>query len=219
MVVTSTNCHDGDYVETVFCYGITGGNLQVRSKGGREYTLSLHAIKSVLPNPMPVIPYPIGSNVEFVYDYHWKDGEYTTFGKIVSHRLFYNDVTYSIQNFKDNSIKEFSASKIKRHAHLKAPKYVKDQRISVVTVYAQHQLADNIRENGVITTVTPEFDKITYTVKLDSGATKVVAEYSIGEAIPPKTPQQRQDDAKYLRDEEARLLRQLEEVRARMQRL
>lgn len=218
--VTST-CYQGDYEETVFCHGMSNGNLNVRAKGGSEYKLPLSAIKQVLPNPAPVIAYPIGSNVEFVYDYHWHDGEYTTFGKIMSYRTFYNDVTYSVQNFKDNSVKEYSARDIKRIANTKMPKYAKDQCISVVTVYAQHQLADDIRENGIIIAVTPGFDKVTYTVKLDSGATKVVEEYSIGKALPPpKTPQQqRADEAKYLRDEEARLMLQLEAVRARMQRL
>lgn len=219
--VTSTNWRDGDYEETVYCYGMTGGNLNVRTKNGKEYVLPLSAFKKVLPTPAPVIAYPIGSNVEFQYDYHQIDGSYTTFGKIVSYRTFNNDVTYSIQNFKDNSVKEYCARDVKRHAQLKAPKYVKGQMVSVVTVYAQHQFDDNIRENGIITVVTPGFDKITYTVKLDSGATKVVEEYSIGKALPPpKTPQQqRADDAKYLREEEERLMRQLEAVRVRMQRL
>jgi hypothetical protein len=200
---------------------MTGGNLNVRTKFGKVYTLPLSAIKKVLPTPVPVIAYPIGSNVEFEYEYHQLGGSYTTFGKIVSYRAFNNDVTYSIQNFKDNSVKEYSARDVKRHAQLKAPKYAKGQLVSVVTVYAQHQLADDIRENGIITAITPGFDKTTYTVKLDSGATKVVEEYSIGKALPPpKThQQQREDDATYLREEEIRLLQQLEFVRTRMQRL
>jgi hypothetical protein len=221
IAVTSTNWRDGDYEETVYCYGMTDGNLNVRTKYGKVYTLPLSKIKVVLPTPVPIITYPIGSNVEFEYDYHQIDGSYTTFGKIVSCNTFYNDVTYSIQSFKDSSVKEYSARDVKRHVQLKAPKYVKGQSVSVVTVYAEHQLADEIRENGIITVVTPGFDKITYTVKLNSGATKVVEEYSIGKALPPpKTPQQqREDDAKYLREEEIRLLQQIEFVRTRMQRL
>ena len=219
--VTSTHWKDGEYDETVYCHGMTGGNLNVRNKGGREIVIPLSAIKQVLPNPAPVILYPVGSNVEFEYDYHQIDGGYTTFGKIISYRTFYNDVTYSVLNFKDNSVKEYAAYDIKRLANLKMPKYATGQCISVVTVYAQHQLADDIRENGIITTVTPGFDKTTYTVKLDSGATKVVEEYSIGKVLPPpKTPQQqRVDYAKFLHEEEERLMRQLEKVRAEMQQM
>lgn len=219
--ITSSHWKDGDYEEIVFCYDYRNGNFHVRNRGGKEFIIPLSAMKSTLPNPTPVITYPIGSNVEFIYDYHWKDGEYTTFGKIVGYRTFYNDVTYSIKNFKDNSVKEYSERNVKGRAQLKSPKYSKDQCVSVVTVYAQHQLADDIRENGIITTVTLGFDKVTYTVKLDSGATKVVEEYSIGKALPPpKTPQQQHvDTAKYLREEEIRLLQQLEAVRAQIQRL
>lgn len=221
IAVTSSNWKDGDYEETVLCDRMYNGNLCVHSKSGKEYIIPLSALKKVLPNPNPVITFPVGSNVEFVYDYHQIDGEYTTFGKIVSYRTFYNDVTYSIQNLKDNTIKEYYAYNVKKHVQLKVPKYAMDQRVSVVTVYAQHQLADDIRENGYIISVNLGFAETTYTVKLDSGATIVVKEYSVGKAIPPpKTPQQqRDDDAKYLRDEEERLMRQLEAVRARMKQL
>lgn len=219
--ITSTHWKDGEYEETVYCYGMTGGNLNVRTKHEKVYTIPLSAIKKVLPNPAPVIAYPIGSNVEFEYDYHQIDGSYTTFGKIVSCRTFYNDVTYSILNFTDNSVKEYSARDVKRHATLKDPKYAKGQLVSVTTVYAQYPLDDNIQENGIITDVTPGFLNTCYTVKLDSGVTKVVKEYSIQKVLPPpKTPQQqREDDAKYLREEEIRLLQQLEFVRTRMQQL
>ena len=221
IAVTSSNWKDGDNEEIVFCHKMCNGNLCIRTYDGKEYSPPLSMIKRVLPNPAPVIAYPVGSNVEFEYDYHWKDGEYTTFGKIVSYHTFYNQVTYTIQNLKDNSIKEYDSLKIKRIVILKVPKYKIDQHVSVVTVYAQHQLADDIRENGYIIDVNPGFDRVIYTVKLDSGATKVVEEYSIGKALPPpKTPeQQRDDDAKYLRDEEERLMRQLEAVRARMKQL
>lgn len=219
--VTSTSWRDGVYDEIVFCFGMTNGNLNVRNKIGREFVLQISAIKAVLPNPAPVIAYPIGSNVEFEYDYHQIDGGYTTFGRIMSYRTFYNDVSYFVQNFKDNSVKEYAAYDIKRIANMKMPKYATGQRISVVTVYAQHQLADDIRENGIITSVTLGFDKVTYTVKLDSGATNVVEEYAVGKALPPpRTPQQqRDDDVEYLRYEEARLMQQLEAVRTRMHQL
>ena len=218
--VTFRNWRDGDYEETVYCDGMTGDKLNVHTKNKTKYNLPLSDIKRVLPKPTPVISFPVGSNVEFEYASHQIDGAYTTFGKIVNVSTFYNDVTYSIKNLKDNTIKEYDAYKVKRIVELKASKYVKNQTVSVVTVYG-NQFIDDIRENGTIIEVNPGFDKITYTVKLNSGATKVVEEYSIGKALPPpKTAEQiRAADKQYLHDEEQRLMQQLEAVRSRMKRI
>lgn len=220
-IVTYSSVKDGDYEEIVYCYGMSGGNLNVRTKNGKEYIININSNIYFLPNPTPVILYPIGTNVEFAYDYNWHDGEYTTYGKIVSFQIFYNEVLYSILNFKDNSVKEYTVNNIKRIAHFKVPLYKKGQYVSVVTKPREHQLADDIIENSIIVDVVPDFDKIKYTVKLDSGATMIVEEYSIGKALPPpKTPQQqRYENEKYLQNEEARLLQQLEAVCNQMKRL
>lgn len=218
--VTSTNWKDGDYEEIVYCYDCADGNLKVLTKSGKDMSLPISAMKQVLPNPTPKIDFPVGYNVEYVYDYHWKDGEYTSFGKIMSIRVFYNDVTYDIHSIKDNSVKSYPAYNVKQIANLKNPRYAIGHHISIITVPAQNQFVDDIRENGVITAVNPEFTKVTYVVKLDSGATMCVEEYSIGKAIPqPKGvyPQQiPEDDEKYLKLEEERLMQQLQAIRARM---
>jgi hypothetical protein len=218
---TYSGAKNDDYDEIVYCNGISNGNLNVQTKNGKQFMISINSDIYFLPNPSPVILYPIGTNVEFVYDYHWHDGEYTTFGKIVSYRTFYNDVMYSILNFFDNSVKEYSVSSIKRIAHLKTPLYKKGQYVSVITKVREHQLADDIKENCIIVNVAPEFDKIKYTVKLDSGATMIVEEYSIGVALPPpKTPQQlHHDDMQYLFNKEQQLLLQLEVVRNQMKQM
>ena len=138
--------------------------------------------------PVPKIDYPVGSNVEFEYDHNWQDGVLTTFGKILSYRTFYNDVWYTIQNLLNKTIKEYGASSVKRIVTI-PPKYDFNQRVSVILkVYAQHQIIDDIHENATQININYGFAETTYDVILDSGARKVVREYSIGKVIlHPKT--------------------------------
>ena len=211
--VTSSNWKDGDYEEIVYCYGVKDGNLEVHTKNNTHHKLPITSIKKVLSPPNPVISFPIGSTVEYVYDYHWKDGEYTTFGVVTAHDSFYNDVTYTIKNYKDGMIKSYSASNVKRIATLSTPKYSLNQRVGVVTVFAANQFTDDIVENATIVAINPEFTKVTYTVKLDSGSTINVEEYAIRKPVPPPKTQKQ-----YLQDEEMRLMQQLEAVRQRMMR-
>jgi len=218
IAITSKNSKDGDYVETVFCHSCNNDKIFVYNKNKKEYILPYSSIKMVCAEPKPNIKFPIGTNVKYIYEYHWKDGEYTTFGKIVSYQTFNNDVCYSIQNLKNNSITEYDASSVIEFAYLQKPKYAVNQYVGVITAYRQHYLSDDVIENATILSVKPDFTKVEYSVKLDSGKIMTIEEYSIRNPIPPpKTPEQiRSDEKKFLKDEEARLIQQLEYVRSRM---
>lgn len=216
--ITFTNTKDGDYVETVFCHSFNNDKIHVYNKNKKEYILPFSAIITVYPEPNPNIKFPIGTNVKYIYEYHWKDGEYTTFGKIVSYQTFNNDVSYLIQNFKNNSITKYDESYVIEFAYLQKPKYAVNQYVGVITTYRQHYLSDDIIENATILSVKPDFTKVEYSVKLDSGKTMTIEEYSIRNPIPPPKTQDkiRSDENKFLKDEEARLIQQLEHVRYRL---
>jgi len=218
LAVTSTSWKDGDYEEIVYCYATCDKSLTVRNRNKITLFLSVAAIKRVMPRASPIIKFAIGSDVEFVYNYHQMGGDTTLFGKIMGYDTFYNDVTYSIYNYTDGKTCTYYASAIKCLAVKPEPKYAKNQYVGVVTIPAMHQLADDLVENATIISINIDFAKITYDVQLDSNNKMTVAEYSIRKPIPPpKTDAQiKMEDEEYLCKEELRLMQQLEEVRDRL---
>lgn len=216
--VTNSNQKDGNNEEVVFCNGVNGEKLCVKTVTGNVYMIQVSSLKQVLPTPTPNIKFKVGASVEFVYDYHPLAGESTTFGKIISCDVFFNNVTYSIQNFKDEMIKSYAEKAIRRVASLKTPTYSLNQKVGVVTVPAHNQFTDDIIENATIVQINPDFLQVTYSVRLDSGSTLSVKEYMIRKPLPPPrtSSQSRLDEQKFLRAEEERLIAQLAQIRMRL---
>ena len=77
-------------------------------------------------------------------------------------------------------------------------------------------------KNGTVVKVNQSYYRVTYNIKYDDGETETVEEYRIvtpGVKKNQKTPQQiKQEELEFLRNEEQRLLQQLEAVRAARER-
>ena len=204
---TSFTQKDGPHVEIVYCDAFVDNKLHVYNKNRQQYLISISDIKQILPNLNPPKYFPDYSTVEYYHIYHQLDGACATFGKIISHNLFYNDITYIIENFETKQTETVRHNDIVRIATLKSPKYSVGEYVSVVTVYSKNQFIDDIRENCTILSLKCDYTKVIYTVKTDSGLILNVQEYSISTPIPPPKTH---NEIEY---EEERLMKELEKIR------
>lgn len=201
--LTDISCQIAEFANNKFC---------VRTKTGHQYWVETSSIKKLIAPPTP--RYAIGTVVEAVTDYHWKDGEMTDFVQILSVTVFCTDIDYAVKIIKSGKTMTLSESQIKKIVALKVARYANGSYIGVKHSNGHPYYYDETIKNGRITTVTPWYDRVTYTVTYDDGTVETVEEYSITHPSREKSEEQKQQEYQaYLRSEEQRLLQQLAYIR------
>ena len=210
------NWHDGDEVIIAKIVRQEGTNFVVNSDDGREYTVKISDIRSLIAIT-ETQKYKIGDKVEAVIDFHQMDGEEYGFGEITGIKQFANDISYSVYIFKKNQTKTIRQRNIRRIVSVLRAKYAQGQRIGVKHCDGHPYFFDEYVKNGTITSVDAGYDTVTYSVSYDDGTSEMkVSEYSITQPMPIKTPVQKEQEYENFLLEEQRLLRQLEKVRSQM---
>ena len=165
----------------------------------------------------PAPRYAIGTVVEAETDYHQLAGSTMNFVQIVSVTVFCKDIDYVVKIKKiDNSGKTMtlSESQIKKIVSLKVARYAVGNYIGVKHSNGHPYFYDETIKTGRITSVTPWYDGVTYTVTYDDGSVENVEEYSITQPSSEKSEAQKQQEYQaHLRSEEQRLLQQLAHIR------
>ena len=208
---------DGEIVIIAQIVRRDGNKFVVRSKDQREYTVESSALRNIVPVTEHQL-YNIDDIVNAVVDYHWKDGEYTGYCKILSVSIFCNDIDYHVMALKGAKVMTVAQKKIRGRVALQKAKYAVGQRIGVRHCDGNPYQYDEYTKNGTITYVNAWYDKVTYSVSYDDETSDtLVCESSITVPSVVKTATQReQENALYLQAEEQRLLQQLENVRRQM---
>jgi hypothetical protein len=206
--------HDGEVVIVAQIVRRDGNKFVVRSKEHREYTVESSALLNIVPVTQHPL-YNIGDIVNAVVNYHWHDGEFTDYCKILAVSTFCNDVDYTIMVLKGEKFLTVTQEKIRGRAALQKAKYAVGHRVGVKHSNGHPYYYDEYIKNGIIMYVNSWYDKVTYSVSYDDGTSDArICEDSITAPSVVKTVAQReQENAVYLQAEEQRLLQQLDNVR------
>jgi hypothetical protein len=213
---TGYNWKDGDEESVGKIIRHDGISYVIRTKSGREYSIQISDIRELI-NVHAIQQYQVGDTIECIVDYHWKDGEYYDFCRILSVSIFCNDIDYQVEILKSKKTISVTQSSIKKRVELMKPKYSLNQYVGVKHSNGHPYYYDETIKNGKIIAINPWYDRISYTVCYEDGTTSSEEEYSITQPLIVKTPAQvAQEHSEYLKAEEQRLLYQLENVRRQM---
>ena len=217
VVKVGYNWHDGDETIVGQIVRQDGQNFIVHSQTGQQYSVQISDIRNLI-NITETQKYNIGDTVEAVVDYHWKDGEECDFCKILSVKIFGNNIDYSVEIIKTGKTTKVSQSNVKRIVTKRSAKFSSGQRIGVKHCDGHPYYYDEYVKNGSIISVNAWYDRVTYSVKYDDGTVESsVSESSITTPVVIKTAAQKEQEySEYLKSEEQRLLQQLENVRLQM---
>ncbi len=181
----------------------------MKNQAGQQEKFSIDRLVSeVLATAKP--KYSVGQSVSAVVQYHMNE-PIDNYCKIVEVITFCNNISYRVITIKGNQSYTVSQEAIKRIAVMPTPKFNIGQRVGVKIIYGGG--LDQSIENGVISKVNLWFDCIMYEVSLDSGKTESAYEGHIGN---PFTPPPRVDLKILLKEREAQLIKELEEIRQRL---
>jgi hypothetical protein len=215
-VVIGYHWRDGEQIIEAKIIRQEGNKFIVYSKDEKEYAIDISNIKNLI-QIINYQKYQVGDIVEAIVDYHQFAGESCDFGKIMSVKIFANNVDYKILILRSEKLMMLSQSSIKRKVEKFKAKYQIGQRIGVKHCNGHPYFYDEYIKNGTIISVNEWYDKIKYDVEYDDKTQETVEEYSITQPIQIKTQAQKDADYnQYLKQEEARLLSQLEHVRGQI---
>ena len=198
-----------------YCVSFDNGVYTVRNKFGKEFKANINQITSVI-DITETQKYRVGDIVEVKIDYCQHDGDWITdFCQVLSVKNFCNEFDYFVKSVKNGKTYDREQSSIIKVVTLKQSKYMIGSYVGVNTYIGPQWDMEVIVKNGTITKVNNSYQQITYEIKYDSGETGTIYEECITTPAVVKTKQQIQlDNMEFLRNEEQRLLQQLEAVRA-----
>ena len=215
-VVIDYHQRDGEILIIAKILRQEGRKFIVSSKDGREYSIEISNIKNLI-QITNYQKFEINAEVEVVVDYHQMAGESCDFARIISVNQFANDVNYQIQIIRSGKLMMISQASIKRQVKKFNAKYQIGQKIGVEHCDGHPYYYDTYIKNGTIISVSEWYDGVKYSVCYDDGKQETVSENSITKPAQIKT--QAESDAdynQYLKQEEARLLAQLANVRGQL---
>ncbi len=199
-----------------YCLSFDNGIYTVRNKFGQVYKASINQITKII-DITEQQKYRVGDIVEAKIDYLQKDGDWSTdYCQIISVKNFANDFDYVLKNIKTGQIIDKRQNYIVKVVTMQQPKYMLGTYVGMKHMIGVQWDPQTVIKNGTIIKVNAWYDRVTYDIKLDTGEIKTdVFDYSIVAPAVVKTKQQiDQENIESLRQEEERLLRQLEMVRA-----
>ena len=136
---------------------------------------------------------------------------------MISVKNFANDFDYVLKDVKTGKTYNLPQNLIIKIVTLIPNKYQLNQYVGVNHVTGPQWDPETVVKNGIILRVNTWYNRVSYNIKYDTGETEEVSEHLI---VPPgikkiqKTPEQiNQEEIEFLRQEEQRLLQQLDSVR------
>ena len=205
-----------------YCVSLNDNIYTVRNKFGKEFNAKISQIKRVI-DITEHQKFRVGDIIEAKIDYCQHDGDWITdFCEILSVKNFANDYDYSLKNVKTGEIYNLPQKNIIKYVTLLQGKYLVGAYVGVTHTIGPQWDQETVIKNGTVVKVNQSYYRVTYNIKYDDGETETVEEYRIvtpGVQKVQKTPQQiKQEELEFLRNEEQRLLQQLEAVRAARER-
>ena len=203
-----------------YCESFENNTYTLRNKVGKIYKATIHQIKKVI-DITECQKFRIGDVVEAKTEYCQKDGDWQTeFCQIISVQNFANDYDYLLKDVKTGKTYNLQQQSIIKTINLMKNKYNIWGYVGVES-YEGHQWdMTKVIKNGTIVKVIQWYNHVTYDIRYDTGETaNVLEQYIVAPEVKKieKTPQQlKQDELTFLREEEQRLLQQLEMVRSKL---
>jgi hypothetical protein len=201
-----------------YCESFSNNTYTVRNKFGKVYNATINQIEEII-DITEQQKYHVGDVVEAKIEYLQKDGDWSTeFCQVISVNNFANDFDYVLKDVKNGKTYNLSQNSIIQIVTLIPNKFQLNQYVGVTHVIGPQWDPVTIVKNGIILKVNTWYNRVTYDIKYDTCETENVLENRI---VPPgvkkiqKTPEQiKHDELEFLRQEEQRLLQQLQMVRA-----
>jgi hypothetical protein len=197
-----------------YCLSFNNGSYTVRNKFGKEFKASIKQIEKVIDITVQQ-KYQIGDIVEAQTEYNQYGGEWITeYCEVISVKNFANDFDYVITNVKSYKIYDVTQQRILKNVTLLQAKYKIGMYVGVKHYEGPQWDTTTVVKNGNILNVNCGYDYVTYSIKYDTGEIDYVSEYNIISPVIKKTKENIElDNNEFLRNEEQRLLQQLEMVR------
>lgn len=207
--------YGGSWGFECYCLSFNNGVYTVRNKFGKVFKASINQIDKVIDITV-YQKYRIGDIVQAKVEYCQKDGDwYTEYCEVISIKNFANDIDYVIKSMDSNKTYNITQQGIIKKVTLLQAKYKIGTYIGVKHYEGPQWDMTTVVKNGKIVDVNCWYDRVTYTIKYDTSKTELVNEDRIVTPEVKKTNEQIVlDNNEFLRNEEQRLLQQLEMVRA-----
>ena len=225
--INVTNLECDPYGETwgfiCYCESFNNNTYTVRNKFGKIYKATIKQIDKVI-DITEQQKYRIGDVVEAKVDYCQRDGEWLTdFCQVLSVKKFANDIDYVLKDVKTGKTYNLPQNLIIKIVTLIINKYQLNQYVGITHIIGPQWDYQTVVINGIIVKVNTWYNRVTYDIKYDTGETENVLENRIvqpGVKKIQKTPEQiNQEELEFLRQEEQRLLQQLDSVRMAQSRI
>jgi hypothetical protein len=203
-----------------YCESFDNNTYTVRNKFGKIYKAKIDQIQKVI-SITERQKFNIGDVVEAATGYCPKDGDLQTeFCQIISVQNFANDYDYLLKDVKTDKTYNLKQQSILKTVNLMKNKYQIGMYIGVESTEGSQWDMTIVVNNGTIVKVIQWYDRVSYDIRYDTGEIENVLEnYIVAPGVKKieKTAQQlKQDELTFLRDEEQRLLQQLEMVRSKL---
>ena len=203
-----------------YCESFENNTYTIRNKFGKIYKAKIHQINKVI-DITERQKFRIGDVVEAKTEYCQKDGDWQTeFCQIISVQNFANDYDYLLKDIKTDKTYNLQQQSIIKTVQLMQNKYQIGMYIGIESTEGPQWDPSTVIKNGTIVKVIQWYNRVTYDIRYDTGETaNVLEQYIVAPGVKKieKTPQQlKQDELTFLRQEEQRLLQQLEMVRSKL---
>jgi hypothetical protein len=199
-----------------YCVSFNNGVYTVRNKVGKEFKASINQIKNVI-DITETQQFRIGDVVEAKVDYcQWDADWIIKYCQVLSVKNFCNDFDYVVKCIESDKPYDLTQNSIVKVVTLLQATYQVGAYVGVNTYVGPQWDMEIVVKNGTINKVKNWYNRVTYEITYDTGEIDTtVYENNITNPEVVKTKQQiPQQNMEFLRNEEERLLRQLEIVRA-----
>ena len=208
------------YGSICYCQSFENNMYTVRNKSGKVYKATIHQIQKVI-DITERQKFRIGDVVEAQTEYCQKEGDWQTeFCQIISVQNFANDYDYLLKDVKTGKTYNLQQQSILKTVKLMQNKYQIGMYIGIESYEGPQWDITTVVKNATIVKVIQWYNRVTYDIRYDTGETaNVLEQYIVAPGVKKveKTPQQlKQDELTFLREEEQRLLKQLEMVRSKL---